>query len=231
MSLSLICHLPWVPLPRFDPLAALRCHREVVLTHLGPLFGLLVLLCAALWALSAYTTHRVELSQAEIHRYVQEFQSPPVADAWRRLSRAWQAEGVRQATLLAELAPLSGEALRRRLPDYQRFVLHTVEEHRLSPDIDTVLGFIKRLGEEEGFSGLSLPLWQGLFAKAGTPPVLVAAYEKALLATLDEPELRKKLADSGITVAPLSGKDLTAFIKPQAEVYRDIVESARISIE
>ena len=90
---------------------------------------------------------------------------------------------------------------------------------------------VKRIGEEEGFGGVSLPLWQGLFAKAGTPPALVAAYEKALLATLDEPELRKKLADSGITVAPLGAKDLAAFVKPQAEVYRDIVESARISIE
>lgn len=90
---------------------------------------------------------------------------------------------------------------------------------------------VKRIGEEEGFAGLSLPLWQALFVKAGTPPAVVATYEKALLAALEEPELRKKLADSGITVAPLSAKDLSAFIKPQAEVYRDIVESARISID
>ncbi len=90
---------------------------------------------------------------------------------------------------------------------------------------------VKRIGEEEGFAGLSLPLWQALFVKAGTPAAAVATYEKALLSALEDPELRKKLADSGITVAPLNAKDLTAFIKPQAEVYRDIVESARISID
>ncbi|MCM5681281.1 tripartite tricarboxylate transporter substrate binding protein [Schlegelella sp. S2-27] len=96
---------------------------------------------------------------------------------------------------------------------------------------EPALSSVKRIGDEEGFNGVSLPLWQGLFAKAGTPAAVVAAYEKALLAALEEPELRKKLADSGFTVAPLGGKGLSAFIKPQAEVYRDIVEAARISLE
>lgn len=96
---------------------------------------------------------------------------------------------------------------------------------------EPALSSVKRIGDEEGFNGVSLPLWQGLFAKAGTPAAVVAAYEKALLAALEEPELRRKLADSGFTVAPLGGKGLAAFIKPQAEVYRDIVEAARISLE
>ncbi|MGH6942611.1 MAG: hypothetical protein ACREH6_00130 [Geminicoccaceae bacterium] len=146
MSLSLIRSLPSIPLPRLDPGAVLRRHREVVLAHLGPLFALLALLCVTLWALSEYTTHRIELSRAEIERYVEEFESPPVAGAWRHLSGVWRVQTARQEALLEELAPLSGEALQRRLPDYQRFVLHTVEEHRLGPDIETVLGFIKRLG-------------------------------------------------------------------------------------
>lgn len=90
---------------------------------------------------------------------------------------------------------------------------------------------VKRLGEEEGFAGVALPLWQGLFVKAGTPAATVAAYEKALLEALGQPELKAKLAESGITVSPLNGADLRAFVKPQAALYRDIATTAKISLE
>ena len=90
---------------------------------------------------------------------------------------------------------------------------------------------VKRIGEEEGFSGASLPLWQGLFVKAGTPAATVAAYEKALLEAVAQPEVRSKLQESGIAVAPMNGQELRAFIKPQAALYRDIVQSAKITME
>lgn len=90
---------------------------------------------------------------------------------------------------------------------------------------------VKRIGEEEGFNGVSLPLWQGLFVKAGTPAATVTAYEKALLEAVAQPEVRTKLAESGITVAPMSGRELRAFVKPQAVLYRDIVSTAKITME
>ncbi|MES2944813.1 MAG: tripartite tricarboxylate transporter substrate binding protein [Pseudomonadota bacterium] len=90
---------------------------------------------------------------------------------------------------------------------------------------------VRRIGEEEGFNGMALPLWQGLFVKAGTPAAIVATYEKALLDALAQPELRTKLAEAGITVAPMNGRDLRAFAKPQAELYRDIVKAAKITVE
>jgi tripartite-type tricarboxylate transporter receptor subunit TctC len=90
---------------------------------------------------------------------------------------------------------------------------------------------VKRIGEEEGFQGTALPLWQGLFLKAGTPPAIVSAYEKALLEALGSPEARAKLAEAGITVAPMKGQELKAFIKPQADLYRDIVRAAKITMD
>ncbi|WP_246099636.1 Bug family tripartite tricarboxylate transporter substrate binding protein [Methylibium rhizosphaerae] len=90
---------------------------------------------------------------------------------------------------------------------------------------------VRRIGEEEGFSGLALPLWQGLFVKAGTPAITVAAYEKALLEALAQPALRSKLQESGITVAPMKGSELKAFIGPQAALYRDIVQTSKISLD
>lgn len=90
---------------------------------------------------------------------------------------------------------------------------------------------VKRIGEEEGFNGVSLPLWQGLFVKAGTPAATVTAYEKALLAAVAQPDVRTKLAESGVTVAPMSGRELRAFVSPQAALYRDIVKAANITME
>lgn len=90
---------------------------------------------------------------------------------------------------------------------------------------------VKRIGEEEGFNSMALPLWQGLFVKAGTPAATVAAFEKALLEAVIQPEVRAKLTEAGITVAPMNGQDLTAFVKPQAALYRDIVKTANITME
>jgi tripartite-type tricarboxylate transporter receptor subunit TctC len=90
---------------------------------------------------------------------------------------------------------------------------------------------VKRIGEEEGFQGTALPLWQGLFLKAGTPPAIVSAYEKALLEALGSPEARVKLAETGVTVAPMKGQEMKAFIKPQADLYRDIVRAAKITMD
>jgi len=90
---------------------------------------------------------------------------------------------------------------------------------------------VKRIGEEEGFNGVSLPLWQGLFVKSGTPAATVTAYEKALLEAVAQPEVRAKLLESGIAVAPMSGQELRAFVSPQAALYRDIVKAAKITME
>lgn len=90
---------------------------------------------------------------------------------------------------------------------------------------------VRRIGEEEGFSGVALPLWQGLFVKAGTPAPVLAAYERGLLEAMAQPDVKGKLGDSGITTAPLNGADLRAFVKPQAALYRDIIISARISVD
>lgn len=90
---------------------------------------------------------------------------------------------------------------------------------------------VKRIGEEEGFAGVALPLWQALFVKAGTPAATVTAYEKAMLESLAQPEVKAKLLESGITASPLRGEDLRTFVRQQAALYRDIVRSAKITME
>ncbi|MEK8034033.1 tripartite tricarboxylate transporter substrate-binding protein [Ideonella sp. DXS29W] len=90
---------------------------------------------------------------------------------------------------------------------------------------------VRRIGEEDGMNGVSLPLWQALFAKAGTPGSVVLSVEKAMLDALAQPEVKSKLMEAGVTAAPMSGRDLPGFIKPQAALYREIVQSARITMD
>jgi tripartite-type tricarboxylate transporter receptor subunit TctC len=90
---------------------------------------------------------------------------------------------------------------------------------------------VKRVGEEAGFNNVSLPLWQGLFVKHGTPAPLVASYEKALQAAMAQAGVKAKLAEYGITLAPMDGAALNTFVKGQAQVYRTIVDAARITLD
>ncbi|SEK64940.1 Tripartite-type tricarboxylate transporter, receptor component TctC [Roseateles sp. YR242] len=90
---------------------------------------------------------------------------------------------------------------------------------------------VKRIGEEAGFNDVSLPLWQGLFVKQGTPAAIAASYEKALQAALAQPAVKTKLAEYGITLAPMNGASLGIFVKSQAQVYRDIVDAAKITLD
>jgi tripartite-type tricarboxylate transporter receptor subunit TctC len=88
---------------------------------------------------------------------------------------------------------------------------------------------VKRIGEEEGFTGKALPLWQMVFLKAGTPASIVSAYEKALLAAAGQADVRSKLLESGVTAAPLGAQESHTFVASQATLLRDIVTSAKIS--
>ena len=135
-----------LPVPRLDPVALWRRHRVVALAQLGPVFGVLLLLCTALWAVGEYASYKGELRRAETHRYLAAFRQPPVADAWGRLSATWQAEQDRQSALLSRLAARSGTEFDAALRNYQQFVLQTVEERHLPPQIETVRQFFDRLG-------------------------------------------------------------------------------------
>jgi len=90
---------------------------------------------------------------------------------------------------------------------------------------------VRRLGEEEGFAGMALPLWQGLFVRKGTPAAVQGLLEKAVLDVMAHPDVQAKLGEAGFTVAPLGAKALSSFIRPQATLYREIVQSARITVE
>jgi hypothetical protein len=131
--------------PKVGPAPWWRDRRTVSLPLIALALGVLVLLCGALLAVGAYSHHRAELRRAETNRLLGQFRSGPVAASWARLGAAWQAEGTRQDALLAQLAAHNGNDRARIRRDHQLFVLETIQEYRLGPDIEVVRQFVIRL--------------------------------------------------------------------------------------
>lgn len=90
---------------------------------------------------------------------------------------------------------------------------------------------VKTIGEEEGFSSVSMPLWHAYFVKNGTPPAVAASYEAALLSAVGSAEVQKRFTEAGATPWVRPGKDLVPYIKRQAETFKDIIQSAKITNE
>jgi len=117
----------------------------MLLDHFGVVAGVLLLFCAMLWAAGEHARQQATLRLAETNRHIAAFHAPPVGDAWHHLTGVWHAERDRQSTLLRRMAPLSGAPLQAELSNYRAFVIDTVEEHKLAPDIATVVQFYRRL--------------------------------------------------------------------------------------
>jgi hypothetical protein len=122
-----------------------RGRGTALLPLLSALVGVLALLCAGLWTAGEYAGHRAELRLAETTRYLDEYRSGPVAEAWARLRAAWRTEQGRQDALLARISSLAGRARARAVHEHQIFVLETIEEHGLQDEIEVVRQFLRRL--------------------------------------------------------------------------------------
>jgi hypothetical protein len=140
--------------------------RQVLLDHFGLVAGLLLVACAMLWAAGEHSRHKAELRAAETSRLVAEFRSAPVAGAWQRLAGAWAAQRPRQEALLQRIATLSGAPLHGELRHYRAFVIDTVMEQDLAPDIDTMIQFYRRLAACLRIGACDAAFTAGLFGNA-----------------------------------------------------------------
>jgi hypothetical protein len=133
-------------LPRVEAALFWGQHRAVLLSALGPMLAILLLLAGGLLAIDQYAAYKAEVQRAETGRYLAEFREPPVADAWRRLNAAWQAEWGRQRALLERVATASGSGFDLAVRNYRDFVLDTIDQDRLAGDIETMRAYFARVG-------------------------------------------------------------------------------------
>src|SRR3984885_12093035 len=68
---------------------------------------------------------------------------------------------------------------------------------------------------EEGFAGVVGDNWAGVLAPAGTPPAVIAKFNSAMVAALNDPGLRARLHESGTTPAPSSPGEFGNYLREE----------------
>ena len=104
-------------------------------------------------------------------------------------------------------------------------VLASTGEKRspLTPNTPTMI--------EAGYPELSLAGWNALYAPAGTPADIIDRLNAATGRTLENAEMRAKLAALGVDLAFGSPRDLAAFTRTEIERYRKLVALAQLKPE
>ncbi len=81
---------------------------------------------------------------------------------------------------------------------------------------------------EEGYPDTQSDNWYALLAPAKTPAPVVARLSHAVAEALHDPEVKRKLVESGAIPAPNSPRDMAAFLKSEYERWGRIVRERGI---
>ena len=93
----------------------------------------------------------------------------------------------------------------------------------LQPELPTVA--------ELGLPGFEAVTWLGLLAPAGTPAAVVAYLNKEVVAVLDSPAVKAKLAAQGFTPKPMAVDAFRKFIQNETVKFADLIKVNNITIE
>ncbi|MBO1114031.1 Bug family tripartite tricarboxylate transporter substrate binding protein [Bordetella petrii] len=84
---------------------------------------------------------------------------------------------------------------------------------------------------DAGYPKLEASVWWGFVAPKDTPRPIIDKLNKQINAALAKPDVQKKLASMGVTVASGSADDFGAFLHGQAATWGKLIKSAHISNE
>jgi tripartite-type tricarboxylate transporter receptor subunit TctC len=115
------------------------------------------------------------------------------------------------------------------LPNYRSGnikVFGTTEPTRspVAPDLPS-------LTEHPDLRKVNVTVWFGLFAPAKTEPAIVERLHQAVVASLQEPDVRAKLAETGLRLVGNGPAEFAAFLAQEIEKYSAIVKAANIKAE
>jgi tripartite-type tricarboxylate transporter receptor subunit TctC len=96
------------------------------------------------------------------------------------------------------------------------FAVTTPRRAESMPDVPTMA--------ESGLPGFDVSTWFGVFAPAGTPPVVVERLNKEFTAALRSPEMRERLARMGAEPAPMAPGDFQQFVRSEMAKYEKVVK-------
>ncbi len=90
------------------------------------------------------------------------------------------------------------------------------ERSPLTPDLPTV---------DETLPGYEITTWFGILAPAGTPAQIVSKLNHEIVAILQLPEIRSRLADMGVDVRGSTPDAFAAYVKTELVKWADIIKA------
>jgi tripartite-type tricarboxylate transporter receptor subunit TctC len=99
----------------------------------------------------------------------------------------------------------------------------TLKRTAVLPDIPTIA--------ELGIKNFDATTWHGLVAPARTPKDIVATLNQALVATLDDPGVRKSLGDLGVDIIGGTPEDFAAYIKSEIPKWTAIIKASGAKLD
>lgn len=97
------------------------------------------------------------------------------------------------------------------------------ERHPLFPDLPTA--------SESGLPGFEINTWYGMLAPAATPRAVIDKLHGALVQTLQDPAIRKRLTELGLDAAPDTPEQFAALIKTDAVKWGKVIKTAGVVAE
>ena len=95
--------------------------------------------------------------------------------------------------------------------------------NRLLPDVPTFA--------ELGYPRISVALWYGLLAPAGTPQPVIAKLNAEVAKALENPEVREKLLGQGADPMPGSPEAFAAFMHDEMAKWAPVVKQAGVKLD
>ena len=92
----------------------------------------------------------------------------------------------------------------------------------LAPDVPSAA--------EAGVPEFEVSVWQGIVAPAGTPKETIARLNREIVAILNRPAIKTRLADQGMDVQTSTPEEFATMINREAAKWRKVVDAARITV-
>jgi tripartite-type tricarboxylate transporter receptor subunit TctC len=100
------------------------------------------------------------------------------------------------------------------------------ERSAAAPDVPTTA--------EAGYPGIEVAIWHGLWAPKSTPADIIAKLNRAAVAALQDPEVRRKLEDLGQdlpTPEQMHSQAFDAYQRAEVAKWKPIIEKANVKVE
>jgi tripartite-type tricarboxylate transporter receptor subunit TctC len=99
----------------------------------------------------------------------------------------------------------------------------TLKRSEVLPEVPTIA--------ESGYSGFDAGNWFGISIRSGTPKAIVDRLNAEIIRALDLPEVRDPLVRHGLSPAPTTPQQFTAFIRSEMERNGKIVKALNLKID